>query len=172
MAVDRYFETANRERKVFVDMSKNFDKVKRQVTSFFLTIFFDVCMSVVVLNCIVSYLSTCKRRVVIKSDEISPNMACEREAPQDRVLGPLLFSLCGTSVNMLAITSRGLRVGWTGRRTWSLSFLKSTVRRISLVPFFRTTTIGWHQSDGSETDFIMPLVTMSSSCCRTWSRYA
>ena len=40
------------------------------------------------------------RRLVMKSDGMSPNMACESEAPQDRVLGPLLFSLCGTVVNM------------------------------------------------------------------------
>ena len=28
LALDRYLETANRELKVFVDMSKGFDKVK------------------------------------------------------------------------------------------------------------------------------------------------
>ena len=43
---------------------------------------FDVGMSVV-LDCFVSYPSRCMRRLVIKSDEISPYMACESEAPQD-----------------------------------------------------------------------------------------
>ena len=100
LAVDRYLETANRELKVFVDMSKDFDKVKHQVTWFFLMIFFDVGMSVVVLDCFVSNQSRCMRRLVIKSDEISPYIACESEAPQDSVLGPLLFSLNGTVVNM------------------------------------------------------------------------
>ena len=100
LAVDRYLETAHRELKVFVDMSKDFDKVKHQVTWFFLMIFFDVGMSVVVLDCFVSYPSRCMRRLVIKYDEISPYVACESEAPQDSVLGPLLFSFYGTVVNM------------------------------------------------------------------------
>ena len=57
-------------------------------------------MSAAVLDCFVSYPSICKRRVVIKTDEISPYMACESEAPRESVLGPLLVSLYGTSINM------------------------------------------------------------------------
>ena len=73
---------------------------------------------------------------------------------------------------MFATTLRGVRVGCVGRLTCVFNDLKSTVSLFSDDPFLFTTTIGWHQSDGSVTGSMMPFETMPSNCTLTWSRYA
>ena len=70
----------------------------------------------------------------------------------------------------LLISATDLR-GWIWRLTWTFSLVMSTHNR-SLPLGFCTTPRGWVQSDGSETYWMMPQQTISSSACLTSSLWA
>ena len=84
-------------------MNKAFDKVKHQLLIYDL---FDVGMSTAVVDWFVTCLSKRKQRVVLKTGESSLYMPCESGVPQGSVLGPLLFSLYTTSIDMATKPAR------------------------------------------------------------------
>ena len=114
------------------------------------------------------------RRNLYRPQGVMNVVRCWHEASRGTCQYPCTASSDEKNLASLLISetaSLGDLRGWVGRLTWTFSLVISTHNR-SLPLGFCTTTRGWAQSDGSETDWMMPQLTISSSARLTSSLWA